>query len=108
LYHMEFKTVAKLFPNQCSIIYENKEITYNQLDIMSNSLANYLKEYGIKRNDIVPIICNRTYIFIVAILAVMKAGGAFLYIDPDLPKDRIHFMINESKSKLILKCLDMD
>ncbi|OUM56194.1 hypothetical protein PIROE2DRAFT_19307 [Piromyces sp. E2] len=69
---------------------------------MSNSLAHYLRKQGIGRNDIIPIICERSYHFVVGVLGIMKSGAAYLPIDPEFPKDRIQCMIEESKSHLIL------
>ncbi|OUM56214.1 hypothetical protein PIROE2DRAFT_19276, partial [Piromyces sp. E2] len=60
--------------------------------------------HGVNRNDIIPIICDRTYFYIIAILAISKAGGAYLPIDKKLPIDRINYILNESNPKLILHC----
>ncbi|OUM56531.1 hypothetical protein PIROE2DRAFT_18827, partial [Piromyces sp. E2] len=103
LYHIEFSKIAKVNKNKCSIIFNNKEITYGKLDEMSNSLAHYLRKSGIGRNDIVPIISERSPYYIIASLAIMKSGGAFFPIDPDFPQDRIKYMIKEVNAKMILK-----
>ncbi|OUM68372.1 hypothetical protein PIROE2DRAFT_3971, partial [Piromyces sp. E2] len=102
-YSSEFSRISKSIPNETAVIFENKKITYEELDQMSNSLAHYLRKFGVKRNDVVPIICERTYLYIVAFLSVMKAGGIFVYINPKFPKERIEYMINDVKPKIILK-----
>ncbi|ORX78898.1 acetyl-CoA synthetase-like protein [Anaeromyces robustus] len=104
-YHVEFSRISRLHPDKSALVFENKEFTYRQLDEMSNSLAHYLIRSGVKRNTIVPIICERSYYFVVSSIAIMKAGGAFLYIDPEFPKDRIQLMINEVKAQIVLKYL---
>ncbi|ORX47671.1 acetyl-CoA synthetase-like protein, partial [Piromyces finnis] len=104
-YHQELSRIAKSYPNKCALIFENQFFTYKQLDCMSNSLANSLRNLGVKRNDIVPIICDRSYYYIVAAIGVMKSGGAFIYIDPDFPYNRIQYMIKDMKAKIILKYL---
>ncbi|ORX82205.1 acetyl-CoA synthetase-like protein, partial [Anaeromyces robustus] len=98
-----FSKLSKSIPYETAIIFENKKISFSQLDQMSNSLAHFLREYGIKSNDIVPIICERTYFYIIAAFAIMKAGGAFVFIDPEFPNDRINYMIEEVNPKIILK-----
>jgi amino acid adenylation domain-containing protein len=80
-----------------------KKINYRELDEMSNSLAWYLREQGIGRNDIVPIISERSYYYIIGIIGISKAGGAFLPIDPEFPVTRINDIINEVKPKIILE-----
>ncbi|OUM60130.1 hypothetical protein PIROE2DRAFT_14189, partial [Piromyces sp. E2] len=102
-YSSEFSRISKNIPDETAIIFENKKITYEKLDQMSNSLAHYLRKFGVKRNDVVPIICERTFLYVVAFLAVMKAGGIFVYINPKFPKERIEYMINDVKPKIILK-----
>eukprot|EP00833_Pecoramyces_ruminatium_P010312 jgi/Orpsp1_1/1184344/evm.model.c7180000089162.1 len=103
LYHVEFMKVAKNYLNNDAIINNNVRISYKKLNEMSNSLGNYLRSKGVKRNDIIPIISERSYYFVVAILGIMKSGAAYLPIDPDFPKDRIDYMVKEAKSKLIMK-----
>lgn len=67
---------------------------------MSNSLAHFLREKGIKPNDIVPIIAKRSWHIIVAMLGIMKAGGAYMPIATECPKDRIQTILSETKSKI--------
>ncbi|OUM64958.1 hypothetical protein PIROE2DRAFT_8101, partial [Piromyces sp. E2] len=80
-YYDEFSKKAKENPNKIAIIYNDIMLSYKQLDDMSNSLGHYLRNHGVNRNDIIPIICDRTYFYIIAILAISKAGGAYLPID---------------------------
>ncbi|ORX64905.1 hypothetical protein BCR32DRAFT_297888 [Anaeromyces robustus] len=101
-YHVEFSKNAKLNSDKCAIVFEDREVTYKELDEMSNSLAYYLRNYGITRNEIVPILCERSYYFFVSLLAVMKAGGAFVFINPEFPKERISYMINNVKARIVL------
>ncbi|OUM66154.1 hypothetical protein PIROE2DRAFT_6677, partial [Piromyces sp. E2] len=101
-YYVEFSKIAQQTPEKCAIVYNDIEISYGKLEIMSNSLANYLRSLGITRNDIVPVISERSYFYVIAILAISKAGGAFLPIDKKLPIDRIKFIIEEVHPKTIL------
>eukprot|EP00833_Pecoramyces_ruminatium_P007122 jgi/Orpsp1_1/1181154/evm.model.c7180000076114.1 len=102
LYHEEFKKIAKQYPERTAIVFNEEKITYKELDEMSNSLAHYLRSEGVCRNDIIPIICDRSPYYIIGILGISKAGGAFLPIDKDLPEERIQFILGEVNSKIIL------
>eukprot|EP00833_Pecoramyces_ruminatium_P002398 jgi/Orpsp1_1/1176430/evm.model.c7180000057555.1 len=102
LYHEEFRKIARKYPKRNAIIFNEMKITYKELDEMSNSLAYYLCLEEVKRNDIIPIICDRSPYYIIGILGISKAGGAFLPIDKNLPNERIQFILGEIKSKVIL------
>ena len=102
--HELFSEQAAKTPDKVALIFEDKQFTYKQLDEMSNSLAHYLREKGVKPNDIVPIISQRSYLAVVAMFAVLKAGGAYMPVDPAYPKDRIDYMINDAGSSIALTC----
>ncbi|ORX80633.1 acetyl-CoA synthetase-like protein, partial [Anaeromyces robustus] len=102
LYHVEFNRVAKENPESIALIYNNTKYKYRELDEMSNSLAHYLREHGIGRNDIIPIICERAPYYIIGTLAISKAGGAFLPIDPKYPLERIKYILDDVKPSIIL------
>ncbi len=103
------KTISQLFeeqvkktPNNIAIVFENKKLTYKELNEKANSLAYYLRNNGISRNDIVGIMVNRSLEMIVSILAVLKSGGCYIPIDPTYPQDRIEYMLQNSNSKYLL------
>ncbi|OUM65646.1 hypothetical protein PIROE2DRAFT_7313, partial [Piromyces sp. E2] len=102
-YYEEFSKNASRNPDKCAIVFNESKITYKQLDLMSNSLARYIRALGVNRNDIIPIICNRTPYYVIGTLAISKAGGAFLPIDPKLPIERILYIMEEVHPKLILR-----
>ena len=98
-----FAEQVKKTPDKTALVYEGEEFTYRRLDEMSNSLARYLREEaGIKPNDIVPLISARSWYVVVGMLGIMKAGGAYMPIDPTYPKDRIAYMIGEAGSSVAL------
>ncbi|OUM58757.1 hypothetical protein PIROE2DRAFT_15885, partial [Piromyces sp. E2] len=102
-YHEEFKKVAEMYPDKCAIVFNEQKITYKMLDEMSNSVAHFLREIDISRNDVVPLICDRSFYYIVGFLGVMKSGAAYLTIDPEFPRERIEYMMNEVNAKIYLK-----
>ncbi|WP_421943902.1 amino acid adenylation domain-containing protein [Pedobacter sp.] len=103
------KTIIDLFAEQVvtngskrAIIFEGKHLTYKQLDEKSNQIANYLGSRNVKNNNLVPICINPSLEMIVAILGVLKAGAAYVPIDPDAPSFRIKQLTDSSESNLIL------
>eukprot|EP00833_Pecoramyces_ruminatium_P018314 jgi/Orpsp1_1/1192346/evm.model.d7180000092453.1 len=101
-YYKEFSKIAEMYPERCAIVFNEIKINYKELDEMSNSLAHYLRSQGVERNDIIPIICDRSPYYIIGILGISKAGGAFLPIDRNLPNERIKFILNDVHPKLVL------
>ncbi|ORX81926.1 acetyl-CoA synthetase-like protein [Anaeromyces robustus] len=102
MYHEKFMKLAEKYPDKCAIVDNDIKISFKELDEMSNSLAHYLRGAGITRNDIIPIICDRTYHYIVGIIGISKAGAAFLPVDRKLPAERIQFLVEDSNPKMIL------
>ena len=102
-------TIISLFENQ---VKENKDnialicndwyMTYNQLNEKVNSLAHHLINKGIKNNDIVCIMTNRSFETIISMLAILKAGAAFFNVDPTYPIDRTNYYIEDSNVQFVL------
>ena len=100
--HEFFTEQAERTPDKTALVFEDKIFTYKQLDEMSASLAHFLREKGIKPNDIVPIISKRSWYVIVAMLGVLKAGGAYMPVSPDFPKDRMQYMFETANATMAL------
>ncbi|OUM58760.1 hypothetical protein PIROE2DRAFT_15888, partial [Piromyces sp. E2] len=102
-YHEEFNKIAKKYPDKNAIVFNGQNITFKMLDEMSNSVAHFLREIGIQRNEVVPLICDRSFYYIVGFIGVMKSGAAYLTIDPEFPRERIEYMMNEVNAKIFMK-----
>jgi amino acid adenylation domain-containing protein len=104
------KTIVALFeeqvektPDNIAVVFENKAFTYQELNKLSNQLADYLREnYSMQADDLVGIKLERSKNLIVAVLGILKSGAAYVPIDPNYPQDRIEFIINDTQSKTIL------
>lgn len=92
---------SKIYPNKKAVVYENDFITYKELNKKANFLANILLKAGIRNNDFVAIIPERSIEMIVGILAILKSGAAYVPIDPKYPDDRIEYIINTCQPKMI-------
>jgi amino acid adenylation domain-containing protein/thioester reductase-like protein len=100
--HQIFEEQVKRTPNKVAVIFEKVEYTYQQINNMANSLAHKLRNRGVGQNDIVAIISKRSYKIIVAQLAILKSGGAYMPIDPKYPIERIKFMLSDAQCKVVL------
>ena len=98
-----FETAVAFNPHNVALITEEGELTYNELNQKANVLGKYLHEkYAITPDTIIPILLERTEWMMVAVLGVLKAGGAYLPIDSEYPKDRIVFMLEDTNASLLL------
>ncbi|WP_371813648.1 amino acid adenylation domain-containing protein [Aquimarina sp. MMG015] len=104
------KTIVDLFveqaintPDAIAITFEEKELTYKELDELSNQLANYLiSNYDIEIEDLVGVKLDRSEWLIITLLAVLKTGGAYVPIDPNYPEQRIAYIEKDSKCKFTI------
>ena len=110
----EFNSIVELFENRVEISRfdiavrcTDGVLTYEELDLMSNILASDLKGKNIGRNDIVPIVMPRCKYLFVAMLGVLKAGAAYLPIDPNNPTERILFMLSDCSAHNYITILDI-
>ncbi|WP_322020465.1 amino acid adenylation domain-containing protein [Clostridium butyricum] len=105
----QFETVDSLLesqvqktPDKIALIFQGKKITYNQLDKKSNQIARTLKLKGIKRGDKVPIIVKRSLEMIIGIYGILKAGAAYIPVDPEYPSERIMHMLEDCNANIVL------
>lgn len=104
------KTIHQLFeeqvvntPNKIAIIFEDKQLTYQQLNHIANQLANYLREtYQIKSDDLIALYLNRSEHMLISILGVLKSGAAYVPIAPGIPFERINYILKDTNAKVII------
>jgi surfactin family lipopeptide synthetase A len=89
-------------PDAIAAVYEERQLTYQQLNDRANRWAHQLVERGVAAETLVALLGDRNIDFLTAILAVFKAGGAYLPLNPQHPIDRIHQVLEQSQSPLIL------
>ncbi|MEO7678804.1 MAG: amino acid adenylation domain-containing protein, partial [Verrucomicrobiota bacterium] len=77
-------------------------LTYLELNRRANQLARYLKKFGVGPDVVVGIYAERSLELIIGALAVIKAGGAYVPLDPNYPKERVHSMLEDTQSPIIL------
>ena len=90
-------------PDNIAVVYNHTRLSYRELNEKANQLAHYLiKHHDIKPDVLVGLLLDRSEHMIISILAVLKAGGVYVPIDPEYPDERIAYILNDTKTKVIL------
>jgi amino acid adenylation domain-containing protein/non-ribosomal peptide synthase protein (TIGR01720 family) len=108
--HQLFAEQVVKSPDAVAVVFEDSQLTYQDLNSQANQLAHYLQQNGVKPGIIVGICCDRSLAMVVFLLAVLKAGGAYLPLDPSYPPERLRFMVEDSNLAVLLtqtKLLDL-
>ena len=108
-------TIIKLFekqveksPDSVALKYMDKSVTYRELNRKSNILANLLRQKGGVKDKIIALAVERSIEMIIGILGILKAGAAYLPIDPLYPQERKIYMLEDSKTSILLTLGDME
>jgi amino acid adenylation domain-containing protein len=100
--HQLFEQQVAKTPEAIALIFEEQQLTYQELNQRANSLADYLREMGVKAEVLVGICVERSLDMVVGILAILKAGGAYVPLDPSYPIDRISYMLEDAHVAVLL------
>ena len=94
--------VFSKYKDKKAVVFRNDFLTYEELDRKSNVLAHKLRDLGVKPDDYVGILAQKSIEMLIGVCAIIKAGGAYMPINPDYPKERIEFLIKDSGCKAVL------
>ncbi|MGY0055402.1 non-ribosomal peptide synthetase [Streptomyces sp. LZ34] len=100
--HELFERTAAERPDAVALLHSSGSLTYSQLDGRANALARLIAARGAGPGDRVAVLAERSSELVVGILAVLKAGAAYVPIAPSLPEERIGFMLRDSGAVLVL------
>ncbi|HEY4588846.1 MAG TPA: AMP-binding protein, partial [Thermoanaerobaculia bacterium] len=89
-------------PESPAVSYEGRRLTYRELAAAADRLARRLRENGVGPETVVGVLAERSLEMVVSLLAVLKAGGAYLPLDPEYPLDRLAFMLADSAAPVVL------
>ncbi|WP_414574322.1 AMP-binding protein, partial [Nostoc sp. CCY 9925] len=122
--HQLFEAQVERTPDAVAIVYENEQLSYQELNSRANQLAHYLQTLGIGPEVRVGLCVERSLLMMVGLLGILKAGAAYVPLDPAYPEERLAFMLEDSQSYILLTqqelvtrlpnysgqvlCLDMD
>jgi amino acid adenylation domain-containing protein len=107
--HQLFQSQVERTPEAIALVFENERLSYQELNRRANQLAHYLREKGAGPEILVGLLFERSLEMVVAMLAVLKSGAAYLPLDPAYPPERLDFMLEDAGIKLLLtqrQCVD--
>ena len=97
-----FRKQAKATPDAPAVLFEGQTISYKELDEYTDALAAKILSYGLREEEVVSVLINRNAWMTKASLAAMKAGCAYQPLDPSYPTERLNFMIQDARAKLLI------
>ncbi|MFS0518986.1 amino acid adenylation domain-containing protein [Nostoc sp. UIC 10607] len=100
--HSLFEEQVERTPDGVAVVFEDQQLTYEQLNCRANQLAHYLRSLGVSPEVLVGICVERSLDMVVGLLGILKAGGAYLPLDPEYPQDRLSFMLEDAQISLLL------
>ena len=100
--HQLFEITANRSPHAIALILDEEHLTYADLNRRANQLAHYLRRQGVGPEVLVGLAVERSLEMVVGVLAILKAGGGYVPLDPDYPPARLEFMLRDSRATVLL------
>ncbi len=100
--HELFEEQVERTPDSVAVVFEGEAVTYRELNRRANQLAHYLIGLGVGPEVLVGICLERSMKMVVAVLGVLKSGGAYIPLDPSYPRERLRFMLEDAQATLVL------
>ena len=100
--HQLFEAQVERTPKAVAVVFEDQQLTYRELNRRANCLAHYLQKLGVGPEVLVGICVERSLEMVVGLLGILKAGGAFVPLDPEYPKSRLAFMLRDTQAPILL------
>lgn len=98
-----FTIQAKKTPNNTAVAFNDKTITYKELDTLSTKLSNYItNHHDVEVNDLVAVMLERSEWVVITAIAILKSGAAYVPIEPDYPEKRKNYIINDSQCRITI------
>ncbi|UXE58890.1 MAG: amino acid adenylation domain-containing protein [Woronichinia naegeliana WA131] len=100
--HQLFEEQVERTPDAIAVVFEGQQLTYDELNSRANQLAHYLQSLELKLEDKIGVCIERSPLMVIAILAILKAGAAYVPLDIAYPSERLAFMIENVQCSIIL------
>ncbi|HEX7333866.1 MAG TPA: amino acid adenylation domain-containing protein [Pyrinomonadaceae bacterium] len=100
--HELFELQVERTPDAMALIYEQEQLTYGELNVRANQLAHHLRSLGVDRESLVGVLMERSTEMVTALLAIVKAGAAYVPLDPSYPQERLSFMLADAGIEILL------
>ncbi|MHC5763604.1 amino acid adenylation domain-containing protein, partial [Nostoc sp.] len=100
--HQLFEAQVQKTPDAVAVVFEDEQLTYSELNARANQLAHYLRSLGVKPEVLVGICVERSLLMVIGLLAILKAGGAYVPLDSSYPKERLAYILEDSRPGVLL------
>jgi amino acid adenylation domain-containing protein len=100
--HQLFEEQVDRTPEGVAVVWKDEQLSYTELNHRANQLAHYLRSRGVGPETLVAILVDRSILMLVGLLGIIKAGGAYLPLDPGFPSERLSFMLKDSGADVLL------
>jgi amino acid adenylation domain-containing protein len=97
-----FRQQAALWPMSTAVVYRERRLNYRELEESSNQLGHYLRRFGVREGMLVPLCIERSAELILAMLGILKAGAAYVAIDPEYPEERIGYILQDVGTGIVV------
>ncbi|EID54023.1 non-ribosomal peptide synthetase [Saccharomonospora xinjiangensis] len=101
-----FEARVACAPDAVAVVCEDERLTYAELNAAANRFARWLRADGVRAGDVVGVAVPRSADLVVALLGVLKAGAAYLPLDPGLPAERLDFLVTDSRARTVVEAVD--
>lgn len=100
--HQLFEAQVEKSPDAVAIVFEDRQLTYQELNQQADRLADYLRQLGVRSEVLVGICVERSIEMVVGLLGILKAGGAYVPLDPAYPQERLAFILSDAQVSVLL------
>ncbi|MEH2268244.1 MAG: amino acid adenylation domain-containing protein [Nostoc sp.] len=100
--HQLFESQVDSTPDAIAVVFENQQLTYYELNYRANQLAHYLRSLGVGSDVLVGLCVERSLEMVIGLLGILKAGAAYVPIDPEYPTDRLSFILEDAQVSVLL------
>ncbi|HEY9666982.1 MAG TPA: condensation domain-containing protein, partial [Coleofasciculaceae cyanobacterium] len=100
--HQLFEAQVEKTPDAIAVVFEDKQLSYRELNNRSNKLAHYLQKRGVGAEVLVGLCVERSVEMVVGMLGILKAGGAYVPLDPSYPSERLSLMLEDAQVSVLL------
>ncbi|MBD2520193.1 amino acid adenylation domain-containing protein, partial [Nostoc sp. FACHB-973] len=100
--HQLFEEQVDSTPDAIAVVYENQQLTYYELNYRANQLAHYLQSLGVGSDALVGLCVERSLEMVIGLLGILKAGAAYVPLDPEYPTERLSFILEDAQVSVLL------